>query len=81
MEWLSPTDYGLRNQPSRLVTGKSLTADMGCNLWPLHQWGDATSRISMEEPVMFGKASGEPLMASQVMHPTHYGQGKAIPWH
>jgi len=28
------------------------TMDMGCNLWPLHQWGDAMSTISTKEPVM-----------------------------
>jgi len=33
--------------------------DMGCNRFPLCQWGDATSPISTEEPVVdmrkFGK--------------------------
>ncbi len=29
------------------------TEDMGCNLWPLHQWGDATSPISVEELVLW----------------------------
>jgi len=28
------------------------SADMGYNLWSLRQWVDATSPISMEEPVM-----------------------------
>jgi len=46
-EWLSPTDYGLRNQAQAgQLREKSLAVDMGCNLWPLHQWGDATSPIS-----------------------------------
>jgi hypothetical protein len=29
------------------------TVDMGCNLWPLHQWDDATSPISPEELILW----------------------------
>jgi hypothetical protein len=31
--------------PPAPIWSTQYTADMGCNLWPLHQWGNATSPI------------------------------------
>jgi hypothetical protein len=42
----------LSTQPPVPVWPTQYTADMGCALRPLCQWGDAMPRISREEPVM-----------------------------
>jgi len=41
------------HNPPAPIWPTQYTADMGCNLWPLHQWGDATSPISTEELVLW----------------------------
>jgi hypothetical protein len=43
------------HNPPAPIWRTQYTADMDHNMWPLHQWGDATSPISMEEPVIVTK--------------------------
>jgi hypothetical protein len=42
----------LSTEPPAPVWPTKFGADTGCNLRPLHQWGDAMLPISREEPVM-----------------------------
>jgi len=43
------------HNPPAPIWPTQYAVDMGSNLWPLRQWGDATSPIYAEEPVMWLK--------------------------